>query len=170
MPLKSLDVQAAAAKYRRGGPPAVIARHSSLRERRAVCTVIIHVGPERGEEREGACCNSPLQRLLCYFFHHFCNLPLSHPCMLFCTAKVRWTHRDVAAATFFRAAKRHLTRYTCRCAYNDRLNYSKNNRLYSWNRLFRSFALQLYPTFLLCWFSIAFNKLILYYLISLFYR
>lgn len=80
MPLKSLDVQATAAKCRRDGPPAVIVRHSSLRERRGVHRHYTR-GAEREEGREkkgGGERGSVVQFALAapplyYFFHHFCN-------------------------------------------------------------------------------------------------
>lgn len=71
--LSHRTLQAATAKYRRGGPPAVIARHSSPRERRRC----VH----RHYTRGGGCAAIRPCSTSCYFFRHFCNRPLS--CTLF---------------------------------------------------------------------------------------
>lgn len=77
--LSHRTLQAATAKYRRGGPPAVIARHSSPRERRGV-----HRHYTRGGR--GGCAAIRPCSASCYFFRHFCNRPLS--CTLFRAVEV----------------------------------------------------------------------------------
>lgn len=111
--LSHRTLQAATAKYRRGGPPAVIARHSSSRERRGV---------HRHYTRRGEGCAIRPCSAFCSFFRHFCNLPLSRSCTLFRAVEVNVPRTYVVAATFFRATRCEV--YIS--AYNDWLNYFDN--------------------------------------------